>query len=321
MYTLPGVIVPGVHLGCTYKCRGCGYVYNQRFDNWGCRPPAEGVHGAGCLTAKFWRGQMSSQDLEEALTEQEEKGGSLAERVEEPHLVPKNKDEYDSAHDDLEMPSDADEDGYYAMQRKTRPASAWQPAVPNSPNPGLAEELLILEEQLYRQSWELPHTVDKALDAQLRVDVPMDVESPSSSEESSSDSSAAPDSSESDFARARPRRRMPARPRPARRNHADKENASSPARRPRARASSVVSYAKESSESESDDSDYVPSGSAARVKKGKGKGRARAPARAPTRPALVEATNVHAHEPASSERPVHYYGLYSDEEASETSSQ
>lgn len=82
MYTLPGVIVPGVHLGCTYKCRGCGYVYNQRFDNWGCRPPAEGVHGAGCLTAKFWRGQMSSQDLEEALTEQEEEGGSLAERVE-----------------------------------------------------------------------------------------------------------------------------------------------------------------------------------------------------------------------------------------------
>lgn len=117
--------------------------------------------------------------------------------------------------------------------------------------PDASPRLLILEEQLYRQyKCELPHAVDKALDAQLRVEyvsipplgvmycltcgsVPMDVESPISSEESSSDSSAAPDSSESDFARARPRRRMPARPRPARRNHADKENASSPARRPR----------------------------------------------------------------------------------------
>lgn len=51
------------------------------------------------------------------MIEQEEEGGSLAERVEEPHLVPKDEDEYDSADDDLEMPSDADEDGYYAMQR------------------------------------------------------------------------------------------------------------------------------------------------------------------------------------------------------------
>lgn len=87
-----------------------------------------------------------------------------------------------------------------------------------------------------------------------------------------------------------------------------------------ARASSVVSYAKESSESESDDSDYVPSGSAAWVKKGKGKGRARAAARAPARTAFVDGTNVHAHEPAPSRRP-DYYGLYSDEETSEASSQ
>ncbi|KAL1939676.1 hypothetical protein VTO73DRAFT_9709 [Trametes versicolor] len=46
-----------------------------------------------------------------------------------------------------------------AFSRKTTPAA-----------PGLADELLILEEQLYRQSCELPHTVDKALDAQLRVE-------------------------------------------------------------------------------------------------------------------------------------------------------
>ncbi|KAL1939677.1 hypothetical protein VTO73DRAFT_9710 [Trametes versicolor] len=72
--------VLGVHLGCTYKCRGCKYVYTDRFDNWRCRPPAEGVHGAGCLTAKFWRGQIKEQDLEEALKEREEaEDGSLAE--------------------------------------------------------------------------------------------------------------------------------------------------------------------------------------------------------------------------------------------------
>ncbi|EIW62223.1 uncharacterized protein TRAVEDRAFT_45056 [Trametes versicolor FP-101664 SS1] len=197
-----------------------------------------------------------------------------------------------------------------AFSRKTTPAA-----------PGLADELLILEEELYRQSCELPHTVEKALDAQLRVDVPMDVDSSNWLEESSSESYPAADSSESDFARARPRRRTPVRPRPARRNQAEKENFSSPARRPRSRASSVVSYAPESSESDSDDSEYVPSGSAARVKKGKGKGRGRAAARAPTRPAFVEASNAQAHEPASSRRPGDCYGLFSDEEDEETSSQ
>ncbi len=100
--------VLGVHLGCTYKCRGCGYVYNNRYDNWGSRP-AKGVHEAGCPTDAFGRGEITPRALEEALAEIAEQA-LTEEAAEEADMASEDEDAGDSSDDDDGMPLDADED-------------------------------------------------------------------------------------------------------------------------------------------------------------------------------------------------------------------